>query len=256
MTLNHLRLKQFIKDYNLPLQTTAVFIAVILVLLFIRNHERSILADVLASQTNGGQDYAALLSNDKVDDLKKNEVAENEQLSSPTSSAGGDTSTPFTVTPNSTSPTTTATTTTTSTTTTTQEPTTPPSGGTTTTQPAPFSASIVQFRHENTSPLQCPTGGSGGSGQGNGTQNCYKIYYFSATVKTINGPGNVGYGWESNVDWGDGSGNFAVGSGETFTPLIKQVPMPCTQTTPLKLQLYLVSPNQASSETLTITHSC
>lgn len=226
--------KRFVKDYRLPLEATLLFILTVLVMLFARNFDRLALADVLGNKTGAGSDYAKLFSNDKVDDLKKNEVGiqenGNEKSTGAIASAAPAVTTPFTISPNP------------------PPPNVPPPPGS---PPGPtpiFSASIQGLVFEG-SYMEC-------AGIGENNQECSKRYVFRAGVRAENGPGTIAYSWESTVAEAQENGGFSVGSGETFTPLRKDIKLPCSQPRMFSLQLVLSQPNTAESNILQQHHSC
>lgn len=232
------RVRQFARDYNVALFATVITLLLILLVFFLRVQERLALSDVLSRRTDQSQDYATLLSKDKLDSFQKNEVKENAEKNQTSQS------TSFSVSPNP-APT--------------PSPTPPPpsGGGTTSPPPTPpplppvFTASIPQFKLESTF-LDCGTSGSGGPS----SSNCVKKYVFSAVIKTVNGPGNVGYNWVSSYSPANGSGGYPAPAGEFNSHLNKIVGIPCQESFRFTLQLKVNIPNQVQSGALSIDHSC
>lgn len=251
-----MHIRQFTKDYRLPLQATALFIIIVLLMLLLRFYEQSVLAGVLDSGSNKSRDYASLLSVDKNDDLKKNDVNEaanpeatvtDKPVSSSTASA------PLTISPSGgggNSPTSS---------TGTSTPPAPSPGGTTPPAPPPpaepppppaepFTASIEDIGLESQHQI-CETSLTS-------LNKCYKVYNFKGEIKTLNGPGEVGYGWRSSLSSANEDGKFSVGSGETFTPLGKVIKLACDQPLQFGVRLIIRSPNSVQSDTVNVSHKC
>lgn len=237
------------EEYGLPTVATVCFLLILLLLLLMRLHQGSILAEAFRN-SGSNKDYAALLSSDEIDALKENKTSfddksvstvDNKPNDSPIASAPA---TPFTINSGSSSP---------------SEPQSGESTtGTSSPEPAPsppFAASVAYIRPEGASPPQCHPVMPGSGGQPI-TSECYRTYYFGGAVKTSNGPGMVSYDWRSNFAGGNESGNFTAGSGETFTPLQKQVTLPCSQPGTITMRLLISQPNPDASAAITVTHSC
>lgn len=220
--------KQFLKDYRVPLEATIVFIIIILFMLFTRTVDRLALADVLGSKTDS--DYATLLSKDRDDEFKKNDVStadETEVATTPSPT----TSTPFTVNPNTVSVD-------------------PPvdTGGEPEPVP-PFSAQIDGPLVLEGTNIEC-------SGTSGNNLECYKRYIFRAKIFAQNGPGMIAYSWQGSVQEANEEGSFDVGSGESYTPLHKIVVLPCQLPMAFEIELKLTQPTASQSNIVTNYHSC
>lgn len=250
--LSTAKTQQFIKDYRLPITATLVFLVMLLSILMVRIYERSALADVLPGKNDSGQDYAALLSSDKADEFKKNDItpeeqAKQEEAKKTESSIASN----FTVSPGGDSA---------------PSTTTPPAdqgnggGGTTTPPPTvppapsqPFSSEVVNLGLDSTSgPFRC------GSGLLS-TENC-KSYTFKGTIRVLGGPGNVTYGWHYVAPGAPPNQeppiNFYVsGSGETLLQRTKVITLSCNNQGVLNVNLYTSSPSQ-SNKPFSIPHNC
>lgn len=229
--------KQFFKDYRLPLEATLLFGVIIAVMMFSRAYDRLALADVLGSNSNNRNDYATLLSNDKTDEIKKNDVSTQDATSTAaktTTSA----STPFSVspapppedtsTPND--PTDTGG----------SDPTPPP-------PPPPFGAVVDGIVMEGAF-LEC----SGGSG----TTDCSKRYVFRAVVHAYNGPGSIVYSWQGTRPEIYKDGNLTVGTGETLTPIHRDFRLPCNQPSKFDIKVVISQPYPTQSSLYTMNHYC
>ncbi len=223
------------KEYSLP-----ILVSLVLLLLFgsiyaLRASERASLADWFYGIAGGGDGYSTLLSQDKTDEFKKNDV--NGEPVAPQNSPGQTSSAAspgsFTVNPSGSLTTTGGGTTT---------PTTPPS------VPAPFSASIAYFQQDSES-LVCID-------QIVNKNRCSKKYVFGAGIRTLNGPGAVSYAWQSNLASASQSGSFSAGGGEVNTPLQKTIEISCRETGNYTLQMVVTSPTQTQSGVLPISHNC
>lgn len=249
--------RQFTKDYGLPVFATIVFAAILLFLFASRVQERSALANVLSTNAVNGNSYADLLSNDTIDDLTQNNTQSDENTNGepqpirPTTVAATTNSTaPFTISPaGSTTPSpspnpspTPSPTPTTPTPTPTPTPPPPPPPPV-----APFTSSIQRFTQESAS-LNCTNG--------NSFKFCSKTYNFRATVATSNGPGTVSYAWQSSVAASSKTGSFTVNSGEASTTLSQQVTLSCLESNTFTIRFVTVSPTVASSNVITVQHSC
>ncbi len=243
-----LRIKEFIKDYRLPIITTGILLILVLGLGLLRVYERSVLAGVLDENFSSGQDSTSLLSNDKIEDPQKNEDSQEEQptteesvtetITSPETAA----QTPFTISTGTAATVGTGA----------APPATPPASVPTSPPVIPaFGAAIDYFRHDGTANIPCTIQfplGLGGI--------CSKKYIFSAGVNAQNGPGTVSYSWRSSISGANESKSFPVSSGNSFTTLQKEIIIPCTQSGPFTLQLRLTSPTQISSQEITVQHKC
>lgn len=241
MRILSLNNRKFIKDFKLPLIATAVFGVMLFGMVLSRTLERVALANVLDNNSSIGGDYATLLSNDKVDELKKGEVenqvntsSQNNSTSEPNSTQNSpSTETSFTVSPD-------------------PEPTpTPETPATPAPGPAPvFSATIDSMvfkgaRLECTSGTQSPT-------------SCTKFYSFEAKVVSQNGPGKIDYSWTINPSSGANNGTINVGTGQTSSIIEKSFGIPCSVTTInfVYVQLRLISPNLVGSAPIQQPHKC
>ncbi len=235
------RLKLFLRDFKLPLGATALFFVIVLGLLFTRIYERSILATALSDEINKGQDYASLLDSTNNALTAANESNSTSEINSTTGNAAAATpAIAFTVTPNS--------------------PTSTTTGGTTGTDSVPgdneatpvpvFSSSITEF-HQSGNPTQAC---NGGLVAGIAAANCTRTYSFVATVKTINGPGQVSYRWSSDVQ-GERNGTFNVSEGETFTQIPNTVTVSCKSPDTFFVEFTVQTPS-ASSKRVRVEHQC
>lgn len=232
---------QFIKDYRLPLQATAVFILVLVMMLGARLYDHRALADVLGSKTSNSGDYASLLSNDKADDLSKNDVTTEEAAKKATNSNSTSDSAPISATSPSNVPFTVS-------------PSPPPPAlvppeeddGNETDPPAPlFTANVESLVLESSSSNCAFINGL--------MQTCSKKYIFRASTKTMNGPGKVSYAW---LGESPSSGEFLVGSGVIYTPVRKEINLPCNPQKNFVVQFKINSPNPSESNPLPIDHRC
>lgn len=221
--------KQFFKDYRLPLETTFLFVLIVVIMLLARTFDRIALANVLGSKTGNSTDYAALLSKDKVESPTKNDINTPEVIKE-TIKPSTNTPTQFTVSPNP-PPTSVS-----------------PAPGTPSVPTPPFSANIVGLVLEG-SAMEC-------SGGGLNIQDCSKRYIFRAGIRAINGPGSIHFSWQGSVPEIIENGVFSVGSGETYTPLRKEVKLSCVQPMMFSIQLSLSQPNSDQSNVLEQYHSC
>jgi len=239
MRLNLIPKKQFFRDYRLPLEATFLFAVIIAVMLFGRAYDRLALADVLGSTTGNGKDYATLLSNDKADAIKKNDVSSQDNTKTEASSSPSAT-TPFSVSPTpppaDPAPT--------------DNP--PDTGGDDPVPPPPpppppFGAVIDNLAMEGAF-LEC----SGGTG----STDCSKRYVFKAVVHAYNGPGSIVYSWQGTRPEIYKDGNLTVGTGETLTPVYRDFRLPCNQPTMFSIKVVITQPYPSQSQTLTMNHFC
>ncbi len=237
------------------MSATAVFGLVLLVLLFFRAHDRSVLAEIQSGKSSGGKDYATLLSKDKTDGFHKNDHSADSQTDptkpSPTATAQQQSlSSSFTVTSPGPSPSTPGT----------APPPTggappptgsvpPPTGGVP--PPAsPFTAKVVGIRQDGASPVDCS------GAQIPSPSQCVRRYYFTADVAAYNGPGSVTYEWRLSVP-GSNIGSYPAGSGQSLTSLHKVVVISCdTPPGQFEVQMRISSPNQSASDDIKAMHDC
>lgn len=238
----YVRLRKFARDYSLPLAMTLVFLAIVSAALFLRVSQRSSLADLLAGVTITGQDYGTLLSGDKAAEIKRNNDNADPTPNAPTraqaplaintatGTAAGNTGTAggnnqANTGGNGSS-----------------------NGGNGSTPSPPFTASITSFQHDSTN-LECSTPKPK-------QQTCSKRYNFSGRIRTQNGPGNVDYGWRSNLQAGTEDGSITAGTGDITTPVQKSLTLACTSPTNFTMQLTIFSPALSQSATLNVVHNC
>lgn len=231
-TVSRARVKNFAREYSLPLVVTVFFFIAVGSVTVLRASERSALLELLPSISVGGQDYASFLSGDKSDEFTKNQ--DNQDAPQPV--ATGRTATPVgsasSININSGStPTTTN-----------------GGGGQATTPTTPFSSAIASFQQSSVA-LEC-VGGKQNKGS------CSKRYTFTAGVRTSGGPGTVSYSWRSNLQSANQDASFAAGSGTIVTPLQKQIVLACNNSATYSLQLVINSPSAAQSTSLIISHNC
>lgn len=240
--------KQFIRDYRLPLAASVSFVAIVLFLFFGRLHERAVLGQILSVKNTPGQDYANLLSKDKADDFKKQDVGGDDLKNPSASSQPSGSSVTASIPVQGTSASGSATTTTTTPTVTVVSGTTTPP--TTVVPPAPpaFTATITDFRQDQAPLLQCSTGGFN-------LAKCSKKYTFVASVKTANGPGSVAYDWRYSVN-GSNNGSFAAASGTAIKTLNTELTLDCKNPGSFTAQFVVTSPAFVQSQPLQINHSC
>lgn len=224
-------IKQFARDYILPLSMTIVFLLSVASVAYVRANEKVEIAELPASSAITGQDYAKLLSGDKQDNFSKN--APGSDVSSAESRASTPTEDTFTIDPGS-------------------EDGSPSTGGGTngggSTTPAPFSASALDLV-ATTNSLQCSTPKFN-------KNKCSKTYSFAAHIRTFNGPGQVSYNWQSNVSGASSEGGYSAGSGTVSTPLGKEITVQCNQEGTYNLQLLVSSPSSVRSNVISFAHSC
>jgi hypothetical protein len=242
------RLKRFYRDYRLPSIASISFLLIILVFAFIRQLEQTSLLALRNEVTNGGNGYSILLSAESADQFTRNDTSEDQQNnqstgqnSNPESNSTQSTSNSFTITTDN-------------------SPTTSNSGGGgsggsgsgsggSVPKAEPFAAAIDYFNQGNTS-LQCTNPSKPNKGS------CSKLYTVSAGIKSSNGPGTVNYVWQSNIDAGNGSGNFIAGDGSSITSVSKGITLSCSKNSSFTIQIALVSPTFSNSNTITINHNC
>lgn len=223
--------RHFAKEYSLPLILTIIFLVFVGVAMLFRSAQHASLANLLAGVTVSGQDYGTLLSKDKTDELKKN--TDNNQ---PTTDAPAGTATSFAINTGTNPTSTTA-------------PISSGGGsGTVPVTPAAFAASIAYFQRDNTE-LECTTPKPK-------QQTCSKRYTFSAGIRTQNGPGNVSYGWRSNLQGVVEDNNVAVGGGAVLTPIQKVVVIACSSASSFSLQMNISSPTLTQSAVINTDHNC
>lgn len=227
--------KQFMRDYRLPVVASILFIVVILFLFVGRLREHNALGQIIAVNKSGGG-YANLLSQDKADDFVKRDVSADDAAAK--DSANQQTSATSSATRQSTTITNPVT-----------------SGGGPTPNPIvapqPFAATITDFLEDQSPSLQCPNGLLGNIN----LNKCNKVYSFAASVRTTNGPGNVNYGWEYSVS-GSSTGNFVAASGTNIVTLHNQLTLSCKNPGSFNAKFVLTSPSTAQSATLQINHTC
>ncbi len=244
--------EHFIKNYRLPLGATLLFLIIVGVMLFARVVDRMALADIMGDPGNSDNNYATLVNNDLTDDLKKNDIGQEDQPSqasvksnqeeaTPVVTSVAETQAPFTISPGGSTPTPTPS---------------PPTGTIPVIILTPFSASIKYLRHESTSAVTCNGVLGPIFGGGLNPANCYKKYFFGAGIDTLNGPGVVNYKWQSSLASANTQSSFAVGPGTAFTALSKEIVITCDQNTSFNLKLQLTSPTETSSGVLTVQHRC
>lgn len=224
----YIRTRRFVQEYSWPVIMTGVFLILVFAAALLRVSQRSSLANLLASVTSAGQDYGTLLSQDKTEELKKNNDAQ--QSTTGTSPASP---TAFSVSPNG-NPAVTS------------NPSFPTNGG----SPVAvvFNAAITSFQQDSVT-LECTTPKPK-------LQTCSKRYVFSGGIRTSNGPGSVTYGWRSNLQTVVEDRTFSVGGGEVVTPVQKIITLPCTSASSFSLQLTLLSPSSTQSQVLNTNHNC
>lgn len=247
--------RRLFKDFRLPMVASLIFAVTLLAMLLLRYQEAVVISEVLSSTS--GQDYGALLNDDKTDDLSRPNTLTSDRPEPSAGFAEPDQNQPenetFTVSSGNSSS---------------SPPPTPPAsptpsaGGTSPPPPSstpppaqpppalPFAASIDYLRADG-STKSCDATVSGQPLQ------CFKRYRFQAGVKTFHGPGSVAYSWQSNSQGANDNGSFSVGPGDGVTTLDKTITVPCqTNQQFVSLQLFLNSPNQDASHKITIPHNC
>lgn len=231
--------RHFSKDYNVPIVLTAIFIIFFISIVVLRIQQRASLTNLLADTTTIGGDYDTLQSTDREDEVS---ASDDTDLPIP---AGSPTSTSF----NSGEDTTTQPTDTTPSGTNggTNDGTNGNTGGGGST-PQPFAASVASFQQTDTK-LECTTPIPV-------RVNCSKRYMFTADVRTQNGPGDVTYGWRSNVAAYNEDGSFSASSGRERRTLHKDFLVACRNEGTYSLRLNVFSPNQTQSSTLSVNHHC
>ena len=221
-------IKHFFKDYRLPLETTFLFILIVVIMLSMRTFDRIALANVLGGKTGSNADYGALLSKDQTEGPTKKEINTPESVKVAEKSTSN-TSAQFTVSPS------------------------PPSNvapvpGSPSEPAPPFSAEVTGLVLEN-STIECDVGTLG-------IQDCSKRYFFRANIRAIGGPGSIHFAWLSNVSASATNGEFIVGSGETFTPLRNEVSLSCSKPELFDIQLTLSEPTIDKSNIIEQNHDC
>lgn len=219
-----IRIKQFVRDYNLPLLMTGIFLLLVMAAAFLRMSQQSSLADLLVSVTNTGKDYGTLFSKDKTGELKLNN---DEDRPAP---AGGDAAT-FTINTNTGSGSSAAGN---------------PAGGAP--QPVVFTSAIAYFRQDSAK-LECKTPKPK-------PQTCSKKYVFKAGIRAQNGPGTVKYSWRSSLEAAIESGSVPVGGGNITFPLQKIITLDCNRSSNFSLQFVIQSPSLSRSAPINVNHNC
>lgn len=227
----YVRVRKIYREYKLPILVTSLFLVIVVAALSLRASQRSSLANLLATASSIGEAYNTLVSQDKTDDLKRNNDTDANTPNTQTpagspSSFAINANNPQTSTPNGSNSTTTP----------------------DTTPPPVFSASIAYFRQDGVV-LNCSTPKPK-------RQTCSKTYTFGAGVRTQNGPGAVTHEWRSNLPGAIEGGGFSVGGGDALTPLQKTVTLACIDTLSFSMQMNVLSPNLTRSATLNIDHNC
>lgn len=244
------RFKRFYRDYRLPSIASLAFLSIVLVFGVVRQFERTSLVSLRNEVTNGGNGYSILLTADDADQFTRNDTTESQQNNqsttqnnSPESNSTQSTSNSFALVADNT-------------------PTTSSDGGTgsgsggsssggggSVPQANPFDAVIDSFTQGSVT-LQCTNPSKPKKGS------CSKLYTVNAGIRTLNGPGNVNYNWQSNIDAGNGSGNFSAGEGSAITSVSKGITLSCTKSSSFTIQIALVSPTLSNSNIITINHNC
>ncbi len=237
----YVRFRRFCRGYNVPVAVSALFLILVTGAALLRVNQQSALAGLLAKVTNAGQDYGTLLSNDKTDELRKNN--DPETPNNQTAQTGGQARTGLTVTTSSGNTITAGGGNTSGG----SEP--PSSGGGGGTLPAPFTASIASFQ-QSAITLECDNPGKPKP------QNCSKRYAFSGSLHTENGPGTVNYGWRSSLAAGTEDGSISAGAGTANTSVQKSFTIHCLSPTNFTMQLTIFSPALTQSNVLNVTHNC
>lgn len=244
-------IKRFVRSYRLPLSATIIFAGLVIFLLLGRLHDRSVLGRILAVGNTSGGDYATLISKDKSDAFNKHEVSADDSRSpavAPPTKVGSvpvATSPSYVVTPTAPNPPSTTTPSSITPSTTSPPSHTPP-------PPAlPFTSTITDFRHLQTSPFTCPAGVTSFNYQ----TECYKTYTFSATIQTQNGPGTVDYDWDYNVP-GSNSGAISVLAGTQSTNIKDTIKITCDNAGKFTAQFLINAPNADQSQLIEIRHQC
>ncbi len=248
------RFKRLRHNYRVPLLATVIFLVLIIVFAAIRQFERTSLIGLINQVSTGSGGYANLLSVDEAQQFSKNDTTELEGQDTSQVNQGFDdsdstqsTSTAFAI--DSGAPA--------------SSPTgasgsngsggSSGTGGTGATRnepvPAPFSAKIDSLKQVSTS-LQCKNPDKPNA------NNCSKVYSFSASIQTLNGPGSVSYTWQSNNSAGIGSGSFSAGAGSSVTTISKQITLECRTPTDFSLLVVLVLPAPKTSNTINVSHNC
>ncbi len=226
-------LKQFVRNYRLPVIITLLLTLPIIYLALARFSESKSLLKLLPSISDNGQDYGNLLVADTSKQFNRGSTTEDQKntnlpagttgsfafnaTSNNSGSGGGSGGT---------------------------------SGGSSGGNSTPvFGAAISYFNLDSTT-LDC----SNPLNPNTGT--CSKVYHFSAGVQTANGPGTVNYSWVSNQQDVNADGSFAAPSGSATQALKKDVILSCTKQTSFSLQLVLSSPVVTHSETKNFNHNC
>lgn len=242
--------KRLRHNYRIPLFATILFLLLIIVFASIRQFERTSLIGLINQVSNGSGGYADLLSTDEAQQFIRNDTTELEGEDSNQINAGSDssdstqsTSTSFVIDPGET-----------------PTPADGPGGGGTNDPdnsdesdndpvPTPFSAEIDSIRRVSTL-LQCKNAGRPNKNF------CSKVYSFSASIQTKNGPGSVSYSWQSNNSAGSGNGDFNAGLGNSVTTISKQITLECKSPTDFSLLVVLISPNSTASNAENVSHNC
>ena len=222
------RIRQFVRDYGLPMIATVLFLILVISGLFIRDLRHISVAGIVESLDSRGISYGNLLSNDKTSDLTvDNENSINSGPSNPSRGASNS----FSVNTNNPASNTS-------------------SGGISggSTAPAPFAATIASF-DQGAVTLQCTKSNPK-------PQWCSKQYTFSASIRSQNGPGTVGYGWRSTIASAAQDGSVSVGGGVVLTSLAKTITIPCGQPTSFTLQFVILYPGFTQSAVKNINHNC
>lgn len=250
--INPSAIRQFIRDYRLPLAATFIFFGLVVFLLLGRLHDKSALGQILAFKNSPSQDYATLLSKDKSDDFQKHDVGNESNPDGNSSPDRQPTSNSPVSGAQGANPTSTTSQTVTVVSTPTSSPppaaSTPPPPGSPPVTIQPFSAFISDFKQDKAAVMQC-------TGSGLNLSKCTKTYSFASNVVTTNGPGSVAYYWKYSVS-GSSNGNFAAGSGANTTSLNNTVTISCSNQGSFTAQFLLTTPAAAQSSVLQISHTC
>jgi hypothetical protein len=219
-------IRQFERDYSLALTGSLIFIIILTGTLIVRAQEHSVLVHILTDAASSGQDYSSLISSDVPEEIKRDNNAQADEATNPQSArVQRGTTTVNTISPG--------------------VPT--PPGGANQSPKALFTSSISSFTQGNSS-VTCT-----GQQQNNGT--CNKTYTFSGSIRTLNGPGVVNYGWVSNTAGVNETKSYNASAGQAFTTVQKAITLQCSQASTFTLQLAVASPTLASSEIITVNHS-
>ena len=244
--------RHFFKEYAFACKGTVVFIFIALLAVIIRYSQQASLAQLLATVTTVTQDYNSLVSSTSLAGAESN--SSSSDIDGATTPTGTVSSTSFDFSQD---------------TNTAQD-----QGSSDNTNgsnngnsgggngdgggnnnepppPPPFSSAIGSFDLLN------PDGTISCNGVINITnRNCTKTYNFSSTVNTQNGPGQVNYGWLTDVSGGNSNGQYTASEGQQSQSLSRSVVISCRNEGSYTMRFIISAPNSVQSSPININHVC